>query len=191
VALLVTEDDRPLLAGHLAVQGLLTLGWAARTGTAKAWRVGAAQLVLAGWIAAASAGLAALEWYTLPAAAGLLLAQSPRLLTGPSWPAWGPGLLVAAVPSAVLAVVVPDGDRAVWVLAAAAAAMVVGARTGVRAPLTIGAGVALAIALGFTVRTLPGPLGAALVVGSLLVVLGMRRERRPVAGFGARLADLR
>jgi hypothetical protein len=191
VALLLAEGDRPLLAGHLAVQGLLTLVWAADTGTRKAWRVGAAQLVLAGWIAAASAGLAALEWHTLPAAGGLLLAQSPRLLSGPSWPVWGPGLLVAAVPSAVLAVVVPDGDRAVWVLAGAAVAMVAGARTGVRAPLTIGAGVALALALGFTVRSLPGPVGAALVVGSLLVVLGMRRERRPVAGFGARLADLR
>lgn len=201
VLLLVSEGDRPALAAHLAVQGLFTLGWAWRTETStpadpdgpapRAWRVGAAQLVLAAWIAAAAADLAAVEWYTLSAAGGLLLAAGPRLARGRSWPAWGPGLLVAAIPSTAMAVVVPDGSRAVWVLVAAAAAMVAGARTGVRAPLMIGAGTALALAVGFTVRALPAPLGAALVVGSLLLVLGMARERRPVAGFGARLADLR
>jgi hypothetical protein len=55
----------------------------------------------------------------------------------------------------------------------------------------VGAGTALALALGFTVRALPWPLGAALVVGSVLLALGARRERRPIAGFGRRVADLR
>jgi hypothetical protein len=91
----------------------------------------------------------------------------------------------------VLAVVGGDDARAVAVLVAAAVVMVVGARTGVRAPLTIGAGTALALALGLVVRQLPWPLGAALVVGSVLLAVGMLRERNPVAGFGARLAELR
>jgi hypothetical protein len=198
VALLVVAGDRPVLAVHLAVQGVMTLGWAVRTRprnaeapTVTAWRVGSAQLVLAAWIAGGAAGLAALEWYTLPAAAGLLLAHGSTLGRGPSWPAWAPGLLVAAVPSTALAVVVPDGDRAVWALGAAAVAMVLGARTGVRAPLMIGTATALFLVLGFTARTLPGPVAAALVVGTVLLAVGVLRERRPVAGFGARLADLR
>lgn len=198
VALLVVAGDRPLLAVHLAVHGALTLGWAVRarpgqaeTSPGTAWRIGSAQLVVAAWLAAGAAGLPALEWYSLPAAAGLLLAQSPRLGSGPSWPAWGPGLLVAAAPSTTLAVVVPDGDRAMWALAAAAAAMVLGARTGTRAPLVIGTSTALLLVLGFTARTLPGPVAAALVVGTVLLAVGVLRERRPVAGFGVRLADLR
>jgi hypothetical protein len=201
--LLRVEDERTTLAVLLAIQGVFTLSWAWRTGrthsaddplhptSATAWRGGAAQLVAAGWFFAAAADLAAVEWYSLPAAVGLLVAAGPRLVDGPSWPAWGPGLLTAAVPSAVLAVTTSDGDRAVWVLLAAAAVLVAGARTGVRAPLMIGAGTVLFLALGFTVRALPWPLATALVVGCALLALGMRRERRPVAGFGARLADLR
>ena len=104
---------------------------------------------------------------------------------------WGPALLVAAVPSTLLAVVVPDTARVVGVLVVAASAMVAGARWGVRAPLLVGASSALAVPLGLTVRALPWPIGAALLVGAVLLVVGARRERRPVAGFGARLADLR
>jgi hypothetical protein len=216
VLLLAGTTQWPLLAALLVVQGLTTLGWAWRTGAgfpspgytapgdsavedttvedasmSSGWRVGAVQLVAAAWIGAATAGLAAVEWYSLSAAAGLLLAAGSRLAHGRSWPAWGPGLLAAAMPSTVLAVVGGDDARAVAVLVAAAVAMVVGARTGVRAPLTIGAGTALAVTLGLVVRQLPWPLGVALVVGSVLLAVGMLRERHPVAGFGARLADLR
>ncbi len=184
VVLLVADSDRPVLAAHLAVQGLFTLGWAWRTAGPRttAWRVGAGQLVLATWIGAAAADLHAVEWYSLSAAAGLLIAAGPRLAHGRSWPAWGPGLLVAAVPSAVLAVIAPDGGRAVAVLIAAALAMVVGARTGLRAPLMVGSFTALWLTVGFAVRALPWPLGTALVVGGLLLAIGMRRERRPVDG---------
>ncbi|MGY1805309.1 SCO7613 C-terminal domain-containing membrane protein [Blastococcus sp. SYSU D00922] len=198
--LLRVEHHRTTLAVLLAVQGVFTLTWAWRTHvpgdplhptSATAWRGGAVQLVAAGWFFAAAADLAAVEWYSLPAAIGLLVAAGPRLVDGPSWPAWGPGLLTAAVPSAVLAVTTSDGDRAVWVLLAAAAVLVAGARTGLRAPLMVGAGTVLFLGLGFTVRALPWPLATALVVGCALLALGMRRERRPVAGFGARLADLR
>jgi hypothetical protein len=111
------------LAVLLAVQGAGTLGWAWQTGPAPAdddaaelsngaWRVGAAQLVAAAWVAAAAADLSAVEWYSLPAAAALLLAAGRGLLYASSWSAWGPGLLVAGVPSTVLAVVAADGARA-------------------------------------------------------------------------------
>jgi hypothetical protein len=201
--LLRVEDERTTLAVLLAIQGAFTLSWAWRTGrrhtadeplhptSATAWRGGALQLVAAGWFFAAAADVTAVEWYSLPAAVGLLVAAGPRLVDGASWPAWGPGLLVAAVPSGVLAVMTSDGARAVAVLVAAAVAMVAGGWFARRAPLMIGAGTALAVGVGFTVRALPWPLGAALVVGSVLLAIGMRRERRPVAGFGRRVADLR
>ena len=201
--LLVVARDRPwVLAAVLAVQGTCTLLWAWRTWTTQrtaddaelsrgAWRVGAVQLVGAAWVAAASADVGAVEWYSLPAAAGLLLAAGPGLLRGSSWANWGPGLLVAAAPSTVLAVAAPDAPRAVAVLVVAAAVLVAGGRRALRAPLQIGAGTALALALGLSVRALPWPVATALVVGGVLLAVGARRERRPVAGFATRLADLR
>ncbi|RZU32226.1 hypothetical protein BKA19_1921 [Blastococcus saxobsidens] len=202
VVLLVVGGDRGPVAAHLAAQGTATLGWAwwtGRAGTATdddtdsttGWRIGAAQLVLAGWLAAALAGLGAVEAYSVPAAGGLLLAAGRGLLRDPSWQSWGPGLVVAAAPSTVLAVVTPDALRAVLVLALAAVAMVAGGRAGLRAPLLVGSGAALVLALGLAVRALPWPVATALVVGSVLLLIGMLRERRPVAGFATRLADLR
>ena len=74
-----------------------------------------------------------------------------------------------------------------------AAAAVHGGRGAPRAAgaAEIGAGTALALALGLTVRALPWPVATALVVGGVLLAVGARRERRPVAGFAVRLADLR
>jgi hypothetical protein len=206
--LLVVDREPRMLAAHLAVQGVATLGFAWRSGllhvavsadgsdelphvAAGAWRVGAAELVLAAWLAAEVARLTAVEWYTLPAATGLLLAAGPRLLHGRSWPAWGPGLLVAAVPSTLLAAATSAGPREIGVLLIATGAMVGGARRSVRAPVLVGAGATLALSVGLVVRQLPLPLGAAMIVGTALLALGMLRERRPVAGFSARLADLR
>jgi hypothetical protein len=91
----------------------------------------------------------------------------------------------------VLAVAAADAARAVGVLVAAAVVMVLAGRTGLRAPLLVGAGTTVALALGLTVRALPWPLLAALVVGVALLAVGLLRERHPVAGFGSRLADLR
>jgi hypothetical protein len=204
----LANHEPRVLAAQLAVQGLATLGFAWRSGrqhtvasaeggdevphvSTGAWRVGAAQLVLAAWIVAVVTDRTAIEWYSLPAAVALLLAAGPHLWRGASWPAWGPGLLVAAVPSTLFAAATSAGPREVGVLLVAAGAMIGGARLSVRAPVLVGAGAALALSVGLVVRQLPLPLGAALVVGAALLGLGMLRERHPVAGFNARLADLR
>jgi hypothetical protein len=186
------------LAVHLAVQGVLTCCWAAALRSephaeeaAASWRVGAAELVAAAWTQAALHGATVVEAWTLPLAAGLLLAAGPRLLDGPSWPAWGPGLVVASAPSTVAAVLQPGALRPVLVLGAAAAAMALGARGAVRAPLATGAVTAVALAAGLAVLALPQPLAWVLVVGVALLAGGARRELRPVAGFGARLSELR
>jgi hypothetical protein len=204
----VANHEPRVVAAQLAVLGLVTLGFAWRSGqrhtvasaegddevphvATGAWRVGAAQLALAAWITAVVTDRTAIEWYSLPAAVCLLVAAGPRLFRGASWPAWGPGLLVAAVPSTLFAAANSAGPREIGVLLATAVAMVAGARLSVRAPVLVGAGAALALSVGLVVRRLPLPLGAALIVGALLLGLGMLRERRPVAGFSARLADLR
>ncbi|MGY1680413.1 SCO7613 C-terminal domain-containing membrane protein [Geodermatophilus sp. SYSU D01176] len=200
--LLVVAGDRAALAVQLTAQGLVTCAWGwfvwhtpdPRNGEPEgspAWRAGAAQLVVAAWTAAALAGWSVLEAYTLPAALGLLLGAGPRLADGPSWPAWGPGLMVAAVPSVVWAVVAPGSTRPVLVLLVAAAVMAAAAWRAVRAPLVIGAWTAVAVALGLAVAALPLPVTGALVVGVVLLAVGARRERHPVAGFGVRLAAMR
>ncbi|MGY1706989.1 SCO7613 C-terminal domain-containing membrane protein [Geodermatophilus sp. SYSU D00697] len=202
VVLLVGTRERGPLAVLLAEQGVLTCAWAWhawRTTTprpdppvsAPAWRAGAAQLVVAAWTAVGLAGWSVLEAYTLPLAAGLLLAAGPRLIAGPSWPAWGPALLVAAVPSVVWSVVVPNSPRPVLVIVVAALAMLYGVHTGARAPLVAGSGTELAMAGGLGLVALPWPVSTALVVGSALAALGAWRERLPVGWWTRRLADMR
>jgi hypothetical protein len=198
LAVLAADAAWTQLAVHLAVQGALTCRWAAAVGrephdteAAASWRVGSAELVAAAWTTAALTGATVLEAWTLPAAAGLLLAAGPRLLDGPSWPSWGPGLVVASAPSTAAAVLQPGALRPVLVLGVAAVAMARGARREVRAPLVTGAVTAVALAVGLAVLALPTPLAWVLVVGVALLSVGARRELRPVAGFGARLSELR
>jgi hypothetical protein len=199
VALVAGRRELSTLGLLLGAQAVLTLGWAGWTAASggklqppsAAWRIGAAQLTLAAEIAAFHGGLQVPEAYSLPLAAGLLLGAGPRLVGGPSWPAWGPGLLVAAVPSGLLAVLAPGSVRPVTVLLGAAMIMLTAGALGVRAPLMIGAGTAVAVALGLAVQALLWPLAGVLAIGAALLAVGARREEFPVAWFGARLAQLR
>jgi hypothetical protein len=212
VVLTAVTAERETLAAVLALQGLATLGWARRTGrragtdlvtaapddpvaheVSSGWKIGAAHLVAAGWVVAALARADLLEAWTLPLAAGLLVSQGPRLARAPSWPAWGPGLVVALAPSTAWAVLAPElpGWRALWVLVAAAVALVLGGALAVLAPLMVGAATAVLLVLGLAVPALPWPLSAALAVGITLLAVGALREWRPVAGFRLRLAQLR
>ena len=187
----VAHGHPALVAVQLGVQGLCTLVFAWRSGRLHAsspveaapgaWRVGSAQLVLAALDRRGRDDLAAVEWYSIPAAAGLLLAAGPRLFSGPSWPAWAPGSAggCGAVDAARRRHL--DGPREVGVLLVAALAMVGGARRSVRAPVLVGAGTALALSVGLAVRQLPWPLGSALIIGGALLAVGMLRERYPVA----------
>jgi hypothetical protein len=196
VVVVAAVGDRTELAAVLALQGGLSLGWAAWTGRGtpggrRAWPVGAAELVVATWLVVDRWGWQEPEAYTVPLGLGLLLAAGPRLLHGPSWPAWGPGLLVMAVPSAVLAVVGDGTTRPVLVLLCSAAAMLLAPQGKLRAPLLVGAWTAVAVAVGLAALALPWPIAVSLGTGALLLAVGVRREQFPVAGFGVRLADLR
>src|SRR3954453_17561247 len=136
LGLVAAPASRGEVALLLGQQGVLTVEWAIWTAApiavrppSAAWWIGAAQLTVATWIAVSLAEVDVLEEYTIPLAAGLLLAQGPRLGDGPSWPAWAPGLLVAAVPSAVMAVVLPGSTRPLAVLAVCAVAMIAAGAT--------------------------------------------------------------
>ena len=196
VVLEAAGGDLTALALLLAGQGLLVIAWAwwgtgPQGHTSAAWRIGAAELTAAAWAALATAGVHLVEAWTLPLAAGLLLAAGPALRHGHSWPAWGPGLLVAATPSAGLAVLEPGTVRPVAILLASAVAMLAGGISGLRAPLLIGAWTAVGVGVGLAATTSPWPIAAALVIGAVLLAAGARGERSPLAAFGARLADLR
>ncbi|MDQ3475842.1 MAG: hypothetical protein M3492_05760 [Actinomycetota bacterium] len=120
------------------------------------------------------------EVYTLPAAAGLLLASGGRLVTASSWSAWGAPLLVGLVPSTLVVLDHPDALRLVLLVAAATACATVGTLTHRQAPFVIGLGVLTALAvsqLGPYATLVPRwlSLGAA---GVLLLVLGASYERR-------------
>jgi TRAP-type C4-dicarboxylate transport system permease small subunit len=91
----------------------------------------------------------------------------------------------------VWAVVAPGSTRPVLVLLVAGAVMGVAAWRAVRAPLLVAAWTAVALALGLALVALPLPVAGALVVGVVLLAVGARRERNPVAGFGARVAEMR
>jgi hypothetical protein len=77
------------------------------------------------------------------------------------------------------------------VLLVAVLVLLAGSRAGVLAPLAVGAGTAVVLVLGLAVPALPWPLTAALAGGAGLLAWGTFRERRPVAGFRLRLAELR
>ena len=87
VLLLAADGDGTVLAAVLAVQGACTLGWAWRTGgptrtTATvplAWRAARPSWCWPPGSLAAAGDLPRVEWYSLPAAAGLLIAAGPRL----------------------------------------------------------------------------------------------------------------
>ena len=175
-----------------------------------AWRAGALQLVVAAWTWADLADKRVLESYTLPAAAGLLLAAGPRLARGRSAPTWGPGLWVAAAPSVVWAVLEPGSWRPVAVFAVAAAVLGLAAWQSVRAPLVAGALTAVTLALGLLAMQLSVAVAGAVVTGAALLGVGAwreavarRRQREaaqrggaapgpePVDGFRRRLAAMR
>jgi hypothetical protein len=140
-----------------------------------------ADLVLAGWIAVAGAGITTAEAYTLPAAVGLLVVAWPRLRRGgPSWAAEGAAVGVALVPSTLAVVAAPTALRLVLVVAGAVAMVVVGTVAHRQAPFVLGAG-----ALAFVVVTRLGryaplvPTWVSLAIaGLLLLVLGATYEHR-------------
>ncbi|MEU0551497.1 hypothetical protein [Micromonospora sp. NPDC005979] len=119
------------------------------------WRfaaVAAGSELLGAWVLLAAGGVTVPEAYTLPAAAlavgaGLLAMRTRSGLT--SWPALGPGLVAALVPSLVSVLTGPDPQpwRRLLLGAAALGIVLAGARRRWQAPVLLGGGVLAALAL--------------------------------------------
>ncbi|RLP91568.1 SCO7613 C-terminal domain-containing membrane protein, partial [Micromonospora sp. CV4] len=108
--------------------------------------------LLAAWVLLAAGGVTVLEAYTLPAAALALGAGLLALRTRPdltSWPALGPGLVAALLPSLLSVLAGPDPQpwRRLLLGAAALGAVLAGATRRWQAPVLLGGGVLAALAL--------------------------------------------
>ncbi|MGK5113822.1 DUF2157 domain-containing protein [Geodermatophilus sp. CPCC 205506] len=139
------------------------------------------ELVVAGWIATAGASVDAVEAYTLPAAAALLLVALPQVRAGArSWAAEGPAAVVALVPSTLVVVAEPTALRLVGVVAAAAALTVAGTLAHRQAPFVVGAAALAFVVLGRLTPYAPLlPRWVTLATaGLLLLVVGATYERR-------------
>lgn len=141
----------------------------------------AALLVL--WLQLWHGEVRLVEAYSLPAAALLGLAgwwQMRRDPTTGSWPALGPALVVAAMPSAVVAIVEPDAIRPMAVLGVAVAVTIAGATGRLRSPLVVGSVTAVVMALDQispVVARLPRWIGIG-AAGILLLAVGATFERQ-------------
>jgi hypothetical protein len=142
---------------------------------------GTAMALAATWAWLWAADVTLLEAYTLPAAAVALLAGLARRRPHPgSWPAYGPGLALALLPSLALAVDESGLTRPLLLSGAALLVLLVGARARLQAPLVGGAVTLLALAADAAVPVaarLPrwATIGA---TGLLLLWLGATAERR-------------
>ncbi|MEX5718119.1 SCO7613 C-terminal domain-containing membrane protein [Geodermatophilus maliterrae] len=140
-----------------------------------------ADLVVAGWIAAAGADVRTPEVYSLPAAAGLLLLALPALRArAGSWAAEGGAVAVALAPSAMVVVTDPTALRLVLVVAAATLLTVAGTLTHRQAPFVVGAATLAFVVLGRLSSYAPlVPRWVTLATaGLLLLVVGATYERR-------------
>ncbi|WP_433126961.1 SCO7613 C-terminal domain-containing membrane protein [Micromonospora sp. CA-240977] len=114
--------------------------------------IAAGSKLLGAWVLLVAGGVTVLEAYTVPASAlalgaGLLALRGRPGLT--SWPALGPGLVAALVPSlvSVLAGADPQPWRRLFLGAAALGAVLLGATRRWQAPVLLGGGVLALVAL--------------------------------------------
>ncbi|MEV4821118.1 hypothetical protein [Micromonospora sp. NPDC049274] len=128
--------------------------------TGRRWRLtaiaGTSEL-LGAWVLLAAGGVTVLEAYTLPAAAlalgaGLLALRARPGLT--SWPALGPGLVAALLPSLASVLAGPDPQpwRRLLLGGAALGVVLTGATRRWQAPVLLGGGVLAVLALHELVR---------------------------------------
>ena len=191
----------------VGLQAALTVGavvgalHAVRPGRLPLAGVAAAHALALSWFVLARAEVQAPEPYAAPLAAALLLAglvahrrarrQGDELA---SWIWLGPALLVAAVPSGLVALGDPGMVRPLVLLASGAAVLAVGALVGKRAPVDVGLAVVAVIGLrqlAPVVGSMPNwaTLGS---TGLLLLAVGatFEQRRRDLTGVRHRYGSL-
>jgi hypothetical protein len=177
----------PMLALVLALCGAITAGAALRPDRRALGHASAALFVLASWVRLAAWEVTAPEAYTLPAALPALVVgvlRRRRDVRASSWAAYGPGLVVALLPSLAAAWTDAHWQRPLLLGAAALLVTLLGARHRLKAPLVLGGAVLaldalheLAPYLVQVTDALPRWVPPALA-GLLLLVVGATYERR-------------
>lgn len=143
-------------------------------------------LTAASWIRLADSDIQVVEWYTVPAAAALLVYGTQRLRQDPGGSAesslrcLGPGLSLALLPSLVLAMSEPVSWRGLLVSLASVSLVVLGMQARLVAPFALGA-----VGTGLLAVQNVGPVAAFVprwtllfLVGGVLLATGMTWESR-------------
>jgi hypothetical protein len=186
-AITLAVAEPPTLALVLALCGVIAAGTAVRPDRRQVGYAAAALFVLATWVRLASWEVGSPEAYTLPVTVPALVVGFLRRTRDPqasSWTAYGPGLSVTLVPSLLAVWGDPGWLRPLLLGAAALAVTLVGVRHRVQAPLVLGGGVLVLVALhelapyiAQVVGALPRWVPPALA-GLLLLALGATYEHR-------------
>uniref|UniRef100_UPI003D31CA80 SCO7613 C-terminal domain-containing membrane protein n=1 Tax=Streptomyces beigongshangae TaxID=2841597 RepID=UPI003D31CA80 len=187
LAISLAAAEPPALALVLALCGVIAAGTAVRQDRGWAGYAATTLFVLATWVRLAAWEVGSPEAYTLPVTVPALIAgyvRRNRDAQVPSWPAYGPGLVVTLVPSLLAVWGDPGGPRPLLLGAASLAVTLLGVRHRLRAPLLLG-GAALVLtalhelapyaaqAMGSLPRWAPPALA-----GLLLLALGATYEQR-------------
>jgi hypothetical protein len=149
------------------------------------------------WLRLSMADVELVEAYSLPLAAALGLLGwlvHRRGHAGGSWAIAGPALLVATVPSTLLALGSPGEARSLLVIAAAVVMIVVGVTLKWQAPLVLGATIASVVGLAElwpAINRLPR-WSVLATLGLTLMVLGARIEqgKKGAARLAGRLSSM-
>lgn len=176
-------DGTPAVAGLLGCAAVFGIG-ALLSPSRRWWQWPAfAAVTAASWIEAATHQVHAIELYSVPLgvlvlAFGIRAGRRDRAL--PSWLAYGPGLLLATIPTTLIALEQPLTWRASAAGLEALAMLGLGYRRQLQAPLLIGAGELAMLVLRET-----GPYALALprwagigALGLLLLAVGISWENR-------------
>ncbi|MFF3486807.1 SCO7613 C-terminal domain-containing membrane protein [Streptomyces sp. NPDC002701] len=179
--------EPPTLALVLALCGVIAAGTAVREDRRRVGYAAAALFVLAAWVRLGAWEVGSPEAYTLPVTVPALLVGYLRRSRDPeasSWLAYGPGLSVTLVPGLLAVWGDANWPRPLLLGAAALAVTLAGVRHRLRAPLVLGGGTLLAVALHELAPYLAQAMGAVprwappALAGLLLLSLGATYEQR-------------
>ncbi|MEU2389951.1 hypothetical protein [Streptomyces sp. NPDC007369] len=187
VALAAAGREPALLSSACALAAVVCAGAAVRPERRRLGWAAAVLGVVAAWLRLWVSGVTVTEAYTLPVTAAALavgLLRRRRDPLGSSWTAYGPGLAATLLPSLAEAWQDPYWLRPLLLGSAALAVTLVGAHRRLQAPLLLGGGVLVAVALhelapyvvqvvGLLPRWLPPALA-----GLLLLAVGATYEKR-------------